>query len=61
MRETLLKFGNYNVIIVHWGEGSRVDYVKAVANTRLVGLEIAHLVRTLVVIRIFLKEFPNGS
>jgi len=45
---TLLKHGDYNVIVVHWPGGSGLPYTRATANTRLVGLEIAHLVNTLV-------------
>nr|CAH0103127.1 unnamed protein product [Daphnia galeata] len=44
----LLANGDFNVIIVHWGGGSTVDYNQAHANTRLVGLEIAFLVNTMV-------------
>lgn len=47
MRNELLKHDNYNVIIVDWGGGSLPLYTQATANTRLVGLEIAHLVKHL--------------
>ncbi|XP_015122366.1 pancreatic triacylglycerol lipase [Diachasma alloeum] len=47
MRNELLKHGDYNVIIVDWAGGSLPLYTQATANTRLVGLEIAHLVRHL--------------
>ena len=50
MRNELLKHGNYNVIIVDWAGGSLPLYTQATANTRLVGLEIAHLVKHLQVI-----------
>lgn len=43
--------GDYNVLVVDWGAGSALPYTKAVANTRLVGLEIAHLANTLIVRR----------
>ena len=49
MVKRLLANGDFNVIIVHWGGGSTVDYNQAHANTRLVGLEIAFLVNTMVV------------
>ena len=45
----LLIFGDFNVISVRWGGGSAPPYTQAVANTRLVGREIAILVNTLVV------------
>lgn len=47
MRNELLKHDSYNVIIVDWGGGSLPLYTQATANTRLVGLEIAHLVKHL--------------
>lgn len=49
MRANLLTHGDYNVIVVDWGGGSALPYSQATANTRLVGLEIAFLSRTLVV------------
>lgn len=49
MAANLLQYGDYNVIVTHWGNGANVGYVQAVANTRLVGLEIALLVNTMVV------------
>jgi pancreatic triacylglycerol lipase len=50
MRSELLRHGDYNVIIVDWAGGSLPLYTQATANTRLVGLEIAHLVKHLQVI-----------
>lgn len=47
MRNELLKHGDYNVIIVDWAGGSLPLYTQATANTRLVGLEIAHLIKHL--------------
>ncbi|XP_046449669.1 pancreatic lipase-related protein 2-like [Daphnia pulex] len=44
----LLANGDFNVIVVHWGGGSSVEYNQAHANIRLVGLEIAFLVNTMV-------------
>lgn len=44
MRNELLKHSDYNVIIVDWAGGSLPLYTQATANTRLVGLEIAHLI-----------------
>ncbi|XP_032791095.2 pancreatic lipase-related protein 2 [Daphnia magna] len=46
--QNLLKKGDFNVIGVHWGGGSFAIYFQAHANTRLVGLEIALLVNTMV-------------
>jgi len=54
MTSTLLKHGDYNVIVVHWPGGSSPPYTRATANTRLVGLEVAHLVNTLIVSDIIL-------
>ena len=45
----LLDFGDYNVIIVNWGGGSMPMYSQATANTRVVGLEIGHMVNTMIV------------
>lgn len=45
----LLGNGDFNVIVVHWGAGAYTTYGQAVANTRLVGLEIAFLVNTVIV------------
>ncbi|XP_012344813.1 pancreatic triacylglycerol lipase-like isoform X3 [Apis florea] len=47
MRNELLKHDDYNVIIVDWAGGSLPLYTQATANTRLVGLEIAHLIKHL--------------
>lgn len=55
MRDELLKAEDLNVIVVDWAGGSLPLYTQATANTRLVGLEIAHLINYLVVSR-YLKE-----
>lgn len=47
MRSELLVHGDYNVIVVDWAGGSLPLYTQATANTRLVGLEIAHLIKHL--------------
>ncbi|XP_020283949.1 pancreatic triacylglycerol lipase-like isoform X2 [Pseudomyrmex gracilis] len=47
MRSELLAHGDYNVIVVDWAGGSLPLYTQATANTRLVGLEIAHLIKHL--------------
>ena len=49
MSHNFLIHGDYNVIIVQWGGGAGTPYTQAVGNARLVGLEIAFLIRTLVV------------
>ncbi|CAL4100279.1 unnamed protein product, partial [Meganyctiphanes norvegica] len=41
------EYGDINVITVDWSGGSRALYTQATANTRLVGLEVAHLVNWL--------------
>lgn len=48
MAEALLAYGDYNVVRVDWGGGSLPMYCTATANTRVVGLEIAHLVNFLI-------------
>lgn len=49
MRDELLHRGNLNVIVVDWSGGSKLlfKYHQAAVNTRLVGLEIAFLIRNL--------------
>lgn len=44
MAKSLLDYGDYNVFRVDWGGGSQTVYSQALANTRVVGLEIARLV-----------------
>ena len=46
--QELLDYGDYNVFRVDWGGGSRALYADAVANTRVVGLEIGYLVNWMV-------------
>ncbi|XP_066985442.1 pancreatic triacylglycerol lipase-like [Macrobrachium rosenbergii] len=48
MVRAMLRYGDFNVIRVNWGDGSLPLYGQAAANTRVVGLEIAHLVNFLV-------------
>ncbi|XP_046463356.1 pancreatic lipase-related protein 2-like isoform X1 [Daphnia pulex] len=48
LTENLLSHGDYNVIIVNWGGGSLPMYSQATANTRVVGLEIAYMVNTMI-------------
>lgn len=47
MRDELIVRKNLNVIVVDWAGGSLPLYTQATANTRLVGLEIAHLIKKL--------------
>ncbi|XP_011149496.1 pancreatic triacylglycerol lipase isoform X1 [Harpegnathos saltator] len=47
MRSELLVHDDYNVIVVDWAGGSLPLYTQATANTRLVGLELAHLIKHL--------------
>lgn len=46
--QELLDYGDYNVFRVNWGGGSLTLYGQAVANTRVVGLEIGYFVNWLV-------------
>ncbi|XP_045200341.1 inactive pancreatic lipase-related protein 1-like [Mercenaria mercenaria] len=47
MSSELLKKGDFNVIIVDWGHGSKTDYQHAAANTFVVGAETALLLKYL--------------
>lgn len=47
MKDEFLKYGDLNVFVVDWGSGSRPPYVQATANTRLVGAEIAYMIKFL--------------
>lgn len=47
MKDELVKADDFNVVIVDWAGGSLPLYTQATANTRLVGLEVAHFVNTL--------------
>lgn len=49
MAEALLEYGDFNVVAVDWGGGSNALYSQAASNTRLVGLEVAYLIETLIV------------
>ncbi|MCI3325438.1 hypothetical protein MQA28_25810, partial [Escherichia coli] len=44
MKDEFLRQGDYNVILVDWGEGSLALYGQATANTRVVGAMIAQLI-----------------
>jgi len=43
----LLDYDDFNVISVDWGGGSSALYSQAAANTRLVALEVAALIKAL--------------
>ncbi|XP_069354959.1 pancreatic triacylglycerol lipase-like isoform X4 [Maniola hyperantus] len=47
MKDELVKAGDFNVVVVDWAGGSLPLYTQATANTRLVGLEVAHFINTL--------------
>jgi len=47
MKDELLTYGDYNVILVDWGSGSSIPYTQATANTRVVGAIVAKLVQQL--------------
>lgn len=47
MAQTLVELLDVNVFAVDWSSGSLPLYTQATANTRLVGLEIAHFVKFL--------------
>jgi pancreatic triacylglycerol lipase len=54
MRRELLKHADWNIVVVDWAGGSLPLYTQATANTRLVGLELAHLINHLQVIQLIL-------
>ena len=54
MKDALLNRENYNVILVDWSKGARFPYGRAAGNARLVGAQIAVLIR-------FLISTNNGS
>ncbi|KAL5016127.1 hypothetical protein ScPMuIL_005716 [Solemya velum] len=47
MKDELLIHGDYNVILVDWGKGSKLPYTQATANTRVVGALTAKLIKQL--------------
>ncbi|XP_042207073.1 pancreatic triacylglycerol lipase-like [Homarus americanus] len=47
MVRALLVYDDYNVVTVDWSGGSRALYSQATANTRVVGLEVAHFINWL--------------
>ncbi|GAB1609655.1 pancreatic triacylglycerol lipase-like, partial [Argonauta hians] len=47
LTEALLKHDDYNVIIVDWRNGSEATYARAVSNGRVVGVQIALLIKFL--------------
>lgn len=52
MKDQLLKFDDFNVIIVDWSKGNGLPYSQATANTRIVGAQIASLIQLLIVSQI---------
>jgi len=48
MKDALLARENCNVILVDWSRGARSPYGQAAGNTRLVGVQIAELIRFLI-------------
>ena len=49
MTENLLALGDYNVIRSNWFQATFTTYWQAATNARVVGLEIAYLVKTMIV------------
>ena len=47
MAQELLNYGDYNVIRVCWKRGAAALYSQAVANARVVGLEVGYLINWL--------------
>lgn len=57
MKDALLLNGDYNVLLVGWGNGSARPYLQAVANCVIVGAEIAKLIVALQVHLLFLLNY----
>ncbi len=47
MKDALLEFADYNVIAVDWFHGAMGYYTQCASNTRVVGAQIARLIRSL--------------
>lgn len=47
MKDALLNYADCNVIIVDWSKSNRIPFALAVANTRVVGAELALLINFL--------------
>lgn len=47
LKDNFLKLGDFNVIIVDWKHGDKINYVRAVANTRIVGAMMGVLIKNL--------------
>lgn len=48
MKDELLTYGDYNVIVVDWSSGNSIPYARAAANTERVGQDIAELLKILI-------------
>lgn len=48
MKDKLLKRDDFNIIIVDWSNGAKAPYEQAAGNTRIVGAQMAELIRFLV-------------
>lgn len=57
MKDALLNYADCNVIIVDWSKSNRIPFALAVANTRVVGAEIALLINFLEVSIPFFLNF----
>ena len=47
MASNLLKIGDFNIIIVHWGDGATGTYTQSASNIRLAALELTYLIKIL--------------
>ena len=58
MKDALLSKEDVNVIVVDWSEGNGLPYTLAVANTQIVGVEIAKLIEKITsVTKLTVKNF----
>ncbi|XP_063401427.1 inactive pancreatic lipase-related protein 1-like [Mytilus trossulus] len=47
MNSALIQYFDVNVIVVVWAEGAKINYIQAVANTRVVGAVTANMIKLL--------------
>ncbi|XP_059167361.1 pancreatic triacylglycerol lipase-like [Physella acuta] len=51
MKDEFLKAGDFNVVIVDWSGGNLLPYTQATANTRVVGAQIAAVIKKLIEVK----------
>lgn len=48
MKDALIERGDFNIILVDWSKGASKGYFQSTGNTRLVGAQVAELIRFLI-------------